>query len=105
MAASPENLLEVLAQLPADGFRIYKIQLTHDREAASRLESVHALTSYSATGVIWYNFVNDEGITQPCLPWQPRPEAECAYTIEWSMAPRAVRATTNVSSGNDGRHR
>jgi len=100
MVASPENLLEILAQLPDDSFRIYKIQLTLDRESASHLELVHTLTSYSAAGVVWYNFVNSKGMTQPCLPWQPRPDATCEYTIEWSIESRLTHAS-GIPDGSD----
>lgn len=103
LVSSPEFLLEVLTQLGDCNYRVYRLHLSRDGGAESRLEQISAIKSYHAQGVSWFSHVGADGVTRPCLSWQPAPDPDATWTTEWScerlLETHIVRETSPISRG------
>ena len=86
LVPSAEYLLEVMAQVSDQGYRVYRLELG-EGEVPSRLAPICALKSYRAGGVIWFSYLEEDGVMRPCLPWQPPPADRTEWTTEWTYQP------------------
>lgn len=87
LVPSPEHLLEVVGQLCGGGYRVYRLHMSGGGDEVSRLELIHTIRSYRVNGVTWFCHIGVNGVAQPCLPWQPRPDASAEWSTEWTCEP------------------
>lgn len=87
LVSSPEHLLEVLDQFCGGTYRVYRLHMSGGDDEICRLELVHTIRSYRVSGVTWFCHIGVDGVTQPCLPWQPRPDASAEWSTEWTCEP------------------
>ncbi len=87
LVPSPEYLLEVVGQLCGGVYRVYRLHISGSDDEVCRLELIHTIRSYRVNGVAWFCHIGVDGVAQPCLPWQPRPDASAEWTTEWTSEP------------------
>jgi hypothetical protein len=83
LVATPEDLLDVIADMDVEHTFIYKIRAQVDAADARPLDLISAISSYRNGKMKWFAYANREGSVMPCLPWQPSPDDESELTIEW----------------------
>lgn len=102
LVTTPEYLLKVVTELGVQCGQVYRLCLSGHGESENRLERVVSLTQYEAGGVPWFNSTGKDGRSCPCLPWQPKPEADSLHVTVWadSETPGALVGITTSGSTN-----